>query len=159
MLDRQDGAQARNLTRDLALLPADQIQLFNKKQNQFYIYNTETKLLRTAQLGANPPNALRLERVLAYKSYGDNTVLYVTDTPLGSKAIPGIVSVVLQQGTRTSVLKRLPVAEKYLIDIAGFDGDWYVVAGSSALKGCIYSGIPSMPCSRNQQIFHHRFGS
>jgi hypothetical protein len=135
LLDRQDGTQARNMTKELALLPADQIQLFNKKQNQFYIYNTETKLLRTAQLGANPPNTLRLERVLAYKSYGDDAVMYVTDTPLGDKATPGSVSVVLQQGTRTSVLRRLPVAEKYLLDIAEFDGDWYVVAGSNALKG------------------------
>jgi hypothetical protein len=135
LLDRQDGTQARNLTSELALLPADEIRFFNKKQNQFYIYNTETKLLRTAQLGTNPPNALRLERVISYKAYGDDTVLYVTDTPLGEKQTPGYVSVVLQQGTRSSVLKRLAVADTYLLDIAEYDGKWYVVTGTNALKG------------------------
>lgn len=135
LLDRQDGTQARNLTTELALLPADEIRFFNKKQNQFYIYNTETKLLRTAQLGTNPPNALRLERVISYKAYSDDTVLYVTDTPLGEKQTPGFVSVVLQQGTRSSVLKRLAVADTYLLDIAEYDGKWYVVVGSNALKG------------------------
>ncbi|QQS19395.1 PEGA domain-containing protein [Candidatus Saccharibacteria bacterium] len=135
LLDRQDGTAARNITKELSLAPAEQVRLFDKKQNLFYVYNTETKVLRTLALNGSPPATLQLQRVLAYKTYEDNTILYVTDTPLGSQATPGFVWVVLQQGTRSGVLKRLPTASRYLLDIAQYDGKWYVVLGSDASKG------------------------
>ncbi|PID99526.1 hypothetical protein CSA80_02080 [Candidatus Saccharibacteria bacterium] len=134
VMDRA-GTQVRNVTRELQLQPTDQVHFFDKKYDKFYVYNTETKGLRTARLGGEPPTSLQLNRVFAYKTYGDDTVLYVTDAPLGGTPKTGSVSVVLQQGTRSSMLRQLPVAERYVLDIAQYEGKWYVVAGSSALKG------------------------
>ncbi len=135
LVDRQDGTQLRNVTKELGILPAETIQLFNKKQNQFYVYNNETKSIRTVSFGGSSPTTLQLQRVLAYKAYGSDTILYATDTPLGTKAMPDKVSIVLQQGTRISVLRQLPAASAYVLDIAEYDGSWYVVVGSVSSRG------------------------
>lgn len=136
MLDRQNVAGSRNISRELGLGAADQLSLFNKKPTQFYAYNPETKILRTVALNGAAPSAVPLQHVLAYKTSGDNTVLYATDTPPSGKVIPGQVSIVLQQDNRVRVIRRLPAsASAYLLDIARYSSNWYVVVGSDVQKG------------------------
>lgn len=135
LIDRQDGLQLRNVTKELGIAPVESLRLFNKKQNLFYVYNSEAKTLRTLGFGGSSPTSLQLQRVLGFKAYSDDTILYITDTPLGTKATPDKVSAVLQQGTRISVLRQLPVAQAYLLDIAEYDGSWYVGVGSVGSKG------------------------
>lgn len=136
LLDRQTSTASRNLTKDLSLVPADVLSLFDKKPTQFYVYNSEAKTLRTAAVSGGAPTTLQLARVLAYKTYADDTLLYVTDTPPSGKAIPGKVSVVLQQANQVRVLRHTPAtASTFLLDIAQYDGDWYVAVGADSEKG------------------------
>lgn len=136
LLDRQNTSSSRNVTKDLNLKPVEQLSLFNEKPNDYYVYDTQAKTLRTAALDGSAPTSNQLNQVLAYKTYSDDTILYVTDTPPSGKKIDGYVSVVLQQGTRSIVLRRLPVgATKYLLDIAQYSNDWYIVLGSDTLSG------------------------
>lgn len=136
LVDRQTPEASRSLTRDLALAASDQLSLYNKKYDQYYLYNSEAKTLRTAGLSGSSPSVRQIEHVIAYKTYADDTVLYVTDTPFNSKATTGFVGVVLQQGNQTRVLRQMqPGASAYLLDIAQYSGDWYVVLGADKEKG------------------------
>ena len=136
MVDRQNITESRNLTRELKLAATDELTLFNKKPTLFYVYSTTDKTLHTAALEGDAPTSSRLESVIAYKTFGDDTVLYVTDTPPNGKKTDGFVSVVLQQGSRSIVLRQLPTgAAHYLLDIAQYGGDWYAVLGADTQKG------------------------
>lgn len=136
LFDRQTPAETKNLTRDLALSAQEQISLYNKKPTQFYAYNTESKTLRTLGLSTGAPTQNQLTHVLAYKTYGNGTVLYVTDTPPSGKTTDGKVHVVLLQENQTRVLRQLPADPAgYLLDIARYDGEWYVYLGASSQRG------------------------
>ncbi|MGB4796463.1 MAG: hypothetical protein WBP23_04485, partial [Candidatus Saccharimonadales bacterium] len=135
LFDRQT-ATPRNLTRELSLAPTDELRLFDKRPNQFFILSSQTKVLRTISLSGEPPVALPIQHVLAYKSYNDDTVLYATDTLLDGTVLTGTVAVVLQQAGRTVELRRFPAgASSYLLDIAQFAGNWYAFAGTNMSKG------------------------
>ena len=136
LLNRQTVASSRNLTRDLSLTPTDRLSLFDKKFNQYYAYNTDTKVLRTQSLGGDPPLVLQLEQVLAYKTYADDTILYATTTPPSGKIVAGQVSIVLQQGNQTRVIRQFAApAQTYVLDVARYARDWYVVVGADTQKG------------------------
>lgn len=134
LFDRSKPDQSQNLTKDLSLVPTDVLTLFNQKPDRFYAYSTETKVLRS--FTATNPLDTQIAAVRAYKTYGSDTVLYVTDVPPGGKQTAGEVSVVLKQGNRTTVLRQLPDSTApYLLDIAEYDSSWYVVVGSAAESG------------------------
>ena len=136
LLDRDSPAQSRNLTRDLGLAAQESLSLFDKKPTQFFGYNSETKVLRTLALNGSPSPDTQLARVQAYKTDGDDTILYVTDTPPSGIVTPGKVSVVMQRGEQVRVIRQLSAdSAEYLLDVARYDGDWYVVVGESGNKG------------------------
>ncbi len=148
MLDRASPDLSRNLTKELSLGQADVVTLFNKKFNQYYLHNTETKTLRTVALPGDTVADIQLSRVLAYKTYADSAVLYVTDETLSQKlSATNMVSVRLRQDGEERVLREVPAgAENYVLDMARYDGNWYVVAGSSLQKGVhVYKNPFSQP--------------
>ncbi len=104
MFDRAKLDGSQNLTTSLTLQPTEILSLFDQKPDEFYAYNSQTKLLRS--FSASGPLDVQVANVRAFKTYADNTVLYVTDTPPGGTQTPGEVSVVLQQGDRTIVLRQ-----------------------------------------------------
>ncbi len=134
LFDHAKPESSQNLTRVLALQPTDTLSLFNEKPDQFYVYNSDTKVLRS--LTATAPLEIQMANVRAYKTYADNTVLYVTDVPPGGSQTAGMVSVVLTQGSRTIVLRQLPdTTTPYLLDIAQYSSSWYIVVGSGSEHG------------------------
>lgn len=136
LFDRQTPEASQNLTKSLNLSADQQLTLFNKRSTAFYAYDTAAKTLQTMSPEGDPPVALNLTNVIAYKTYGTDTVLYVTDVPPSGNVVSGTVSVVLQQGNRSQVIRLLPQgATTYLLDIAQYANDWYVVVGSSSDTG------------------------
>lgn len=145
MLDRANPGSSQNLTPLLALQPTETLSLFDQKPDRFYAYNSQTKVLRS--FTATAPLDIQLSNVRAYKTYGNNTVLYVTDTPPGGSPVTGKVSAVLQQGDRTTVLRQFNDTQAtYLLDIAEYGSTWYIVAGSSD-EGGVY--VYKDPQTRN----------
>jgi hypothetical protein len=125
MLDRTNPGQSLNLNSSLSVNPT-KLTLKNKKYDQYYIYDATTKALQTDSLQTTPVTPL-LQHVLAYKSYGNDTLLYVTD----SDAPTGNVLVKLRTGSDTSVIRKLPVGTSYLVDLTTYSGVMYVAAGDT----------------------------
>jgi len=126
LVDREDPAQSVNLNAALSLNPT-QLTLRDKKYDQYYVFDAAGGVLRTASL-KEPAAQPLLDRVISYKSYGDDTVLYATD----SNAPAGKVQIRLRIGDKTSVIRTFPAGTTYLLDLAKYDGDMYVAAGASA---------------------------
>lgn len=153
LLDRKTPSDSVNLTRSLNLSPSTQLTLDNKKYDQYYLFDTATKTVSTATLSNTQPDVV-LSAVADFKSYGNNTLLYVTakDAPAGE------VNVDIWQSGKNYVLQKLPTDSLYLLNLTQYGGDWYVAYGASS-EGKVYvyenpiqqiqtqnqSGLPLIP--------------
>lgn len=131
LLDRDTPADSVNLTATLGLSQTKTLSLFNSRTDQFYEYDTADSTLQRAN-GSDGSIVSKLDHVLAFKTYGDNEILYVTDQPPSGKAVPGMVTAVLQNGQRTIALRTLPAgASNYALNMVRYAGDWYVALGAT----------------------------
>lgn len=125
LIHRTDPTAARNLNKVLSVNPT-KVSLLDKKFDRYYVYDTASATLQTASLedGITP----KLQHVLAYKSYGDDTILYATSqgAPSG-KALVRILS-----GNQTYTLRTLSTSPSYALDLAKYDDVLYVAAGAAA---------------------------
>jgi PEGA domain len=124
LVDRQRPEGSHNLSTESPEAP-EIVSLRDKKPDSYYIYSKSKSQLMTANLSDLTPKIV-LEDVLAYKSHGDDTLLYVTLGEDESK-----VELWLQQGGKTVRLRTTDPSDTYALDIARYDGDWYVVFGGS----------------------------
>jgi hypothetical protein len=124
LIDRSKPEESINLTKQLSL-GAGELTLKNRKHDQYYLYDPATKSLQTAAL----KDALRpvLLNVLAFKSYGDDIILYATDNGRPG----GEVQINMTEGKKTHLLKTVDPDSKYLLDLASYSGSLYAVLGLS----------------------------
>jgi hypothetical protein len=125
MVDRDTPEQSVNLTTTLSITPS-KLTLNNRKYDQYYVYDAATHTLQTAALKAATLTPL-LDHVLAYQSYSDNTVLYVTD----SGAVTGKSLVKLKVGNATYTIRSVQAAPTYVLNLATYNGVMYLACGSS----------------------------
>jgi hypothetical protein len=125
LVNRSDPAQSVNLNTSLADTPA-KLTLNNKKYDRYYLLDS-AGALRTAAL-SSPPSQPLLEHVLAYQSYGSNSILYVTD----SGAPAGKVLVKLLAGSHSYTLRNFPAGGSYLVDLTQYSGKLYVAVSLNA---------------------------
>jgi len=151
IIDTQDASQSVNISTKLGLgiASSQYITLFNKNYNQYYVLDTTTGTLSTADL-TNGLNATPvLTDVVAYKSFADNLILYVTYS--GAKADQA-QAMVLSNQTDKYLLQSLPrdTTNQYLLDLAQYSGDWYYVTSDSAAnKVLIYKNPLSRTSAGN----------
>jgi hypothetical protein len=126
LFDRADPAQSVNLNQTFTGTAFTALSLDNLKYDQYYLYNAADDSLATATLKTTTPVPV-LSRVLAYKTYSDNTVLYVTD----SGASAGKVIVKEQVSNQTYTIRELAASPTYLLDLATYSDVPYVAAGAS----------------------------
>jgi hypothetical protein len=126
LFDRTDPTQSLNLDTTLSASPT-KLTLNNKKYNQYYLYDATADTLQTTSL-QNPTATPVLQHVLAYQSYGSNTLLYATDD--GAPA--GKVLVKLAVGSHTYPIKTFPAGTTYLLDLTSYSGTLYVAVGASS---------------------------
>ena len=131
LVDRQNVEQSINLNVNL-VISSSQISLRNQKFDQYYVYDSTAATLKTTSLSSSLQTAL-LERVLAYKSLGSDTVVFITDT----LATAGTVQLNLQIGNQLYSLRSLPSSGKYLFNLAHYDGSLYI-AVSNVIDGKVY---------------------
>lgn len=125
MLDRINPDQSVNLNTSLGANPT-KLTLKNKKYDQYYLYDA-AGTLQTASLKGTPVTPV-LQHVLAYQSYGNDTLLYVT----GDGARSGSVLVKMRVGGQASTIRSLPDSTTYLVDLTTYSGTMYVAAGDKA---------------------------
>lgn len=124
LVDREDPSLSVNLS-TLIGVQANKVELLDGKYDKYAIYTEDRKLL-TASL-ENPTPELLLEGVLAYKTYGEDTVLYATS--LGAPA--GKTLVKLKESKAEFVIRQVAADSAYMLDLAKYENAWYVVAGAS----------------------------
>lgn len=128
MLDRNDPTQSLNITKTINIAGSVKIVLRNKAYDQYWLYDQADDSLSVASVKAPTPIAY-LNHVLTFKPYGADMVLYATD----QTTTPGKVGIRLRQGNDTFALREVdPSPTPYLVDMAQYSGDWYVITGSPA---------------------------
>lgn len=135
LMSRSSPTQSVNLTKTFALAPGEQLQLSNKRADQFIAYNPATHALARMSLSAPQPQPYVQLPVLAYATYGDNTLLYVTpDVSVQNK-----VDVDLYDGSNTYLVRRVAANTNYVLNLAVYSGDLYAaVAVASEHMGYLY---------------------
>ncbi|MGC1176577.1 MAG: PEGA domain-containing protein [Candidatus Saccharimonadales bacterium] len=133
LVDRIDPAKSLNLNTTLSAAPS-KLTLRDKKYDHYYLYGVSPDLLQSASLEVPAPVTV-LEHVLAYHSYGADTLLYATDSDVPS----GKVAVKLKDGDKTYAVHTFVAGTTYVLDLAKYSGKLYVAAGaSSENKAYIY---------------------
>lgn len=153
LLDRRAPSDSTNLTTALNLGTDDKVTLFNRQPDVVYVYRPADKTLRALEIH-EAKLVTQLSSVYAYKTYSDDTVLYVTDVPPSGKAVPGTFYAVLQQGQRTTTLRMWQAsAGQYLLDIARYDKEWYVLIGAdNETTQYIYKNPQTQVLSQPKQL-------
>lgn len=132
ILNRIDPTKSINLTTKIGLSPTDVPSLFNNRTDELYVYNSADQTLRRERVDTGEVTST-LEHILAYKTYSDNKILYITDQAPTGKSLAGHVYAVLQNGQQTLTLRMLSAGSPmYLLNLASYAGDWYVIAGASS---------------------------
>lgn len=139
IFDREAPENSINLSKTLASNP-EVISLRDKKYDQYYVLSARGADLQQVDL-KNKQFVTVAERVESFKPHTGSSILYATK--LG--ADPDKVLIKLRQNTNSTVtIRSMPVDTTYLLDLATFDGHWYVVAGSAVeQKVYIYKDILS----------------
>src|SRR5579862_880109 len=125
VFNRLHPDQSFNVNRMFNVTPS-QVNLFNKKTSQLYIYRQDAQTLQLGNTGSKTLGSPLLKDVLAYKPYGSNLITYVT----ASNEPAGTVAARIWQSGTSYTLNEFPVGAKYLIDAAQFQGNFYYAAGS-----------------------------
>lgn len=104
------------------------IQLQDKKIDRMFIQTAPNGLLELIDMKSNAITPLVVSS-LAFKSYGDDMLVYVTPNETDSS----LVSLRVKNNEDDYELKSLPASPtaEYLVDVARFDDSWYITAASS----------------------------
>lgn len=131
LLDREKPDESVNLTKAWGVNPTT-VELQDQKHDKYYLFDKTAQTLSTATIENPTPKAYASE-VLAFKSYGNDVMLYATkkDTPDGK------ASIIMQQGDQPHTIRTVPAAETYLVNLTKYEGDWYVAAGTNT-EGRVY---------------------
>jgi hypothetical protein len=97
----------------------DSVTLFDKKPDQFYLHSKKNNRLRIAELDSGQIEPF-INGVLAYKSHGDDDLLYYRLSPDKQNT-----RVILRLGDEEYVLRDIEGKPDILLDLASFDRDWY----------------------------------
>jgi hypothetical protein len=128
LVDREAAATSINLNKHFAR-PLVNVTLRDKKFNQLYLLDSIGGTLVSANLDTKAV-AIVANKVLNFRPHGGDIVLYVSAE--GASATKNLVRI--RDGDQTYNLRSLPADQLYLLDIARFDGDWYMVVGAAAEK-------------------------
>lgn len=126
LADREKPEESVNVSTTLASGQSE-IKLLDRKYDKFVVFDRQARTISTATL-EQPTAKPLLTDVLAFKSYGDDVFLYVTDKDVDA----GKVAFRLREGARTYGIRQAASADKYMIDLAKYDAAWYIAVGSPA---------------------------
>jgi hypothetical protein len=155
LLDRAEPAKSLNLNTAVAVNPA-KLTLLDKKYDQYAVYDAAGATLQFLNLTKTGP-LNSLQQVLAYKTYGNDTVLYATE----NGAPKGKILIKMLTGKKTWTLRGLPAGTGYVLDLAKYSGDLYVAFGAASDNrvyiykdpvGQLASGNYKLPVP--QQVLH-----
>jgi hypothetical protein len=138
IVDKDSPNSSVNVTRQINLSAGRVVELRDKKYDKYFVHDTTTGALFTADLKSGLSNTPFATGVVDYKSYADEIILFATYVG----AEPNQAKIIIQNGTNNKYqLQNIDrtADNKYLLDIARFDGDWeFVVSSKVSNKIQIY---------------------
>lgn len=147
LIDRETPLASINLSRTFSAHQFSDVALLDKQHDQYYLHNASSGVLSRAELRTGEAVAM-VNDVMQFKPHGDDILLYVT----AADVIEGRVSVRLRVGNDTFILRDFPAGTKYLLDIAQFNGRWYVVAGAAAEQKVYVLRDPQVALKRSPSL-------
>ncbi len=126
LFDRADPAASQNLTKALGAAYPD-LQLRDKKHDLYYSLDA-AGVLRAINL-ADKQAEIVAQGVIGYTPYQADTLLYTSEAGATDE---GSVAAHMRRGSDDYILRDLPKSSTYLMDMASFGGDDYVVIGADA---------------------------
>lgn len=133
VIDRQNPAESRNLNTLFGLAP-NKVLMRDKDPERFYMILPDKRLV-AAEVNNTAITPVASD-VLDFKSHGKDDILYVT-TAGASEA--GKVRAMVRQVDTAYLVRELPASDGYILDLAEYSNEWYVVVGaSSAQEAYIY---------------------
>lgn len=124
LLNRDEPAKSLNLTTLGVAALEGEITLLDKSADKFLVHNKVNKTLVQYDLKDKKATAL-LNGVVAYKSHGDDRILYAHTHP--SDVNKYVVSVL--DNKKNYDIREIPAATNVPLDIAGFHNKMYMVIG------------------------------
>lgn len=124
MVDRDTPALSFNVNKLIGSNPS-QITLRDKSDEELYLYDATGQTLQIYDVKAKKQTPL-LSNVLSYKTHGADMVLYAS-ADSGGKADQ--VGVRMYDGKNNYLVNTYPKGTSFLLDLAQFSGDWYMVVG------------------------------
>jgi hypothetical protein len=113
LVDRENPSQSQNLTA-LLKAPKGTITLVDRHNDQFFVYQEDTKLLYTASIERGLSTAPVITTpLLAYQTFSNDWLLYVSES--GDE---GLVDVRFKRGDKDILLKQLKTSNSYLLELA-----------------------------------------
>lgn len=125
VFNRNKPDQSFNVNKLFNLVPT-QVNLFNKKADQLYLFDQTGGTLRLGNTGDQTVGPVLIKDVLAYKTYGKDLVTYVTT----DNSPASLVTAMIWNNGQTYKLNQFSSGKNYLIEFAQFNGDFYYAAGS-----------------------------
>ncbi len=133
LVDIESPAGSVNINKTFNV-PLTEVSLRDKKFDLYYLFNQPAKTLQTATLSSRQVTPY-LSDVLAFRSSGDNVVVYVT----AAQAKEGKVLLRVREGTDSYSLREFPAGDSYVLGANRFDNAWYFAAGAaSEQKAYVY---------------------
>ena len=130
MFNRTNPAASYNLNQDFPSAVFTSVKLDNKSATKLYLYNQANNNLSLADINAKTVTSV-LNNVISYWPYSTNQILYVTTD---SSNAANVDARLWNSNGKDYVLRQLPVGASYELNMASFNGDLYVVIGSSSSK-------------------------
>ncbi len=129
IFDRENADNSVNLNIRHNLPTTAQINLRDEKYDKYYYLDSASQMLSNLDLQTGLAAAPLAHGVVAYGSYGEDKILYVTY----ANAALGTADVYALSGQDTFKLKSLPKDSQghYLLKIDQFDNSWYYLTASS----------------------------
>jgi hypothetical protein len=146
MIDINNIDSSLNINSTLTVAPTS-VTLRDKKSDLLYIYDATGGVVRLGDLKNRTVSGAIVSNVIAYKSYGTDVILYATKTG----AETGKVDVRIRENDKASYLLRsVPEATAYLLDVDQFDGTPYYVVGTN-LDDAVFVYIDPLPTLKGQR--------
>lgn len=131
MLDIDQPTQSFNISNRLTNKPV-KISLINKKYDNLFIF-TKDKLLSKYNVKDDKLTTFA-KNIISFKPHGDKDVL-LTRISSDKKT----AELVFIDGDKSYLIRKMPVADDYLINLAQYENNWYIaIAVNSEKKTYIY---------------------
>lgn len=124
VIDREIAASSFNINKVFGSNPA-QVALIDKRYDRFHLWFNDGGRLQTADAKARTVAPI-LNNVLAFKSYGNDILIYAQ-----SGASKDKVDIFIQENDQRYLLRQVASEGNVLLDVARFKDRWYFALGSS----------------------------